>query len=262
MKMENMAITKSSADQNKGSSSSEIRSAIEGLSMMVKALNKPDQASSLVRTENTTPTINGQHHHHDGPLLHHDIDIPTKPFLSLCSILVLQVLDKIGPTMAVLRQDVHQNIQRLEKLHESDPSLYSNVVEMVKKEVTQGVAKKGASCCKALVWLTRSLDFTVTLLEKLSSSNDSGEMSMEQAVEEAYNVTLKPWHRWISSAAFKVALKLVPDHQYFISLILAKDENYATLKEEMQTLILLLVPFLAQIHSILRFYGLDRLKST
>ncbi|PON99672.1 Glycolipid transfer protein domain containing protein [Trema orientale] len=244
----------------KGSSSSEIRSAIEELSMMVKALNKPPPEALVVKMENGNDhdhiNDHARDHHDDDPMLH----IPTKPFLSLCNNLVLQVLDKIGPTMTVLRQDVHENIQRLEMLHESDPSVYSNMVEMVKKEVSEGVARKGASCSKAFVWLTRSLDFVVALLQKLAK--DPGQMSMEQAVEEAYTITLKPWHRWISSAAYRVALKLVPDHQTFISLLLAKDKNYETLKEEMQTLIVLLVPFLEEIHSVLRLYGLDRLKSS
>lgn len=39
--------------------------------------------------------------------------------------------------------------------HESNPSKYSNFVEMLKKEVNEGNARKGASCCKAFVWLTR-----------------------------------------------------------------------------------------------------------
>jgi len=30
------------------------------------------------------------------------------------------------------------------------------------------------------------------------------EKRMEQIVEEAYDVTLKPWHGWISSTAFRV----------------------------------------------------------
>jgi len=41
----------------------------------------------------------------------------------------------------------------------------------------------------------------VALLQRLAK--DPGQ-KMEQAVEESYNVTLKPWHGWISSAAFKV----------------------------------------------------------
>ncbi|CAH8358604.1 unnamed protein product [Eruca vesicaria subsp. sativa] len=38
------------------------------------------------------------------------INLPLKPLLSFCK-LIIQVLDKIGPTMAVLRQDIDQNIQ-------------------------------------------------------------------------------------------------------------------------------------------------------
>ncbi|KAL5779216.1 hypothetical protein ACOSQ2_009953 [Xanthoceras sorbifolium] len=211
---------------------SEIRSAIEELSMAIKLKPKDKLDDSAY--------------------------VPTKPFIHVCN-LVLQVLDKIGPTMLVLRQDIHQNIQRLEKLFESDPSLYSNAVEILKKEATEGNARKGPSCSKAFVWLTRSIDFSVALLQRLSQ--DPGQ-KMEQAVEESYIVTLKPWHKWISSAAFKVALKLVPDNVTFINLLLAKDETYDTLKEEIQTLISLLEPFLEEIHSILRSHGLDTLKST
>lgn len=29
---------------------------------------------------------------------------------------------------------------------------------------------------------------------------------MEKVVEESYSVTLKPWHGWISSAAFRVII--------------------------------------------------------
>ncbi|KAL5776712.1 hypothetical protein ACOSP7_009638 [Xanthoceras sorbifolium] len=211
---------------------SEIRSAIEELSMAIKLKPKDKLDDSAY--------------------------VPTKPFIHVCN-LVLQVLDKIGPTMLVLRQDIHQNIQRLEKLFESDPSLYSNAVEILKKEASEGNARKGPSCSKAFVWLTRSIDFSVALLQRLSQ--DPGQ-KMEQAVEESYIVTLKPWHKWISSAAFKVALKLVPDNVTFINLLLAKDETYDTLKEEIQTLISLLEPFLEEIHSILRSHGLDTLKST
>jgi len=210
---------------------SEVRSAIEELSMMVKI--KPGD-------------------NHDAA------HIPTKPFLHFCN-LVIQVLDKIGPTMAVLRQDIHQNIQRLEIVHESDPSLYSNLVEILKKEASEGKARKRTSSSRAFVWLTRSMDFTLALLQKLAREP---EQSMEQAVEESYNITLKPWHGWISSAAFKVALKLVPDNKTFTNLLMGKDGSNETLKEETQTLITLLSSVLEEIHSILRVYDLDRLKST
>ncbi|KAJ7965417.1 Glycolipid transfer protein [Quillaja saponaria] len=209
---------------------SEVRSAIEELSMLVKINHNDNYEVAL---------------------------IPTKPFLYVCK-LVLQVLDKIGPTMAVLRQDIHQNIQRLEMMHESNPSMYSNLLEILKKEQIEGNAKKGNTCSKSFVWLTRSVGFATTLLQKLVT--DPGQ-NMEQAVEECYNITLKPWHGWISSAASKVALKLVPDGKAFIELLMTKDKNYDSLKVEMHTLISLLVPFLEELHSIQRVYDLDKLKS-
>ncbi|XP_020224474.1 glycolipid transfer protein 3 [Cajanus cajan] len=211
--------------------SSEINSAIEELSML--AVVKPG----------------GNHE-----IAH----IPTRPFLSLCYF-ILQVLDKIGPTMAVLRQDVHQNIKRLELMHEMDPSMNSNLVEILKSEASKGKARKRSSCSKAFLWLTRSLDFSSALLETLE--NDP-KKNMEQIVQEAYDATLSPWHGWISSAAFRVAVKLVPDSKTFMDLLMEKDENCDTLKEKMQILVSLLVPFLEDVHSIFKVYNLDRIKST
>ncbi|MED6155712.1 hypothetical protein PIB30_007577 [Stylosanthes scabra] len=224
--------------------SSEISSAIEELSLMVVV--KPS-------------AVAGNHeHHHDDDGAAASAQIPTKPFLSICH-LVLQVLDKIGPTMAVLRQDIHQNIKRLELMHESNPSLNSNLVEILKSEVSKGISRKRCSCSKALVWLTRSLDFAMALLRSLAKDPNK---SMEQVVEESYAATLTLWHGWISSAAFRVAIKLVPDSETFMNLLREKDETCEALKEKMQMLVSLLVPFLEDIHCILKVYNLDRLKST
>ncbi|KAJ8625512.1 hypothetical protein MRB53_034042 [Persea americana] len=184
--------------------------------------------------------------------------ISTKPFLNVCN-MVLQVLDKIGPTMAVLRQDVYQNIQRLEELYQMDPSIYANLADLVKKEVEEESAKKALSCTRALLWLTRSLDFTVALLDKIAQDPSQ---SLAKGVEISYDNTLKPWHGWISSAAYKVALKLVPDNKAFIGILLAEEEEWNMLKEEIQTLVSLLLPLLDEIHKVLEAFRLDRLKST
>ncbi|AES72414.1 putative glycolipid transfer protein [Medicago truncatula] len=184
--------------------------------------------------------------------------IPTKPFLSLCY-MVLQVLDKVGPTMAVLRQDIHQNIKRLEAIHESNPLTNSNLVEIFKSETSKGNGKKRVSGSKSFVWLTRSLDFTSALLQALLVKDPK--KNMEQAVQESYDATLKPWHGWIASAAYRVAIKLVPDTKTFMDLLREKDEDCNTLMEKMEILVSLLVPFLEDIHCILKVYNLDRLKS-
>jgi hypothetical protein len=46
------------------------------------------------------------------------------------------------------------------------------------------------------------MDFTIALLQRLEE--DSDQKCFAQLVESAYMVTLKPWHGWISSAAYKV----------------------------------------------------------
>ncbi|XP_047983637.1 glycolipid transfer protein 3-like [Salvia hispanica] len=230
---------------------SEIRSAIDEVSLLVANLKTAasDHAVPLPVSDSVAP-------------VHTSVQIPIKPFLSLCDLLV-QVLDKIGPTMAVLRQDIRHNIERLEKFHDSDPSIYCDVVEILKKEVNEGNAKKGPTCSKAFVWLNRSLDFAMVLLELLVK--DFGR-NMEEMVEESYTTTLKPWHGWISAAAYKIALKLVPDSRTFVDVLKVKGEEEEddddVLKKDIQKLISLLMPVLEQNKDILREYGLDKLKST
>lgn len=191
-------------------------------------------------------------------LVDHDKEVPTLAFLSVSNLL-LQVLDKIGPTMAVLRQDIQRNIERLQDLYVSDPSRYSSLAEILKNEVSEGTTRKAESHARAMLWLTRSMDFSVALLERLEKDS---ELSLVQVVEDAYKDTLKPWHGWISAAAYKVALKLIPERNIFISLLLGKGQDCNMLKADIQHLVPLLQPLLNESHALLRQFRLDRLKST
>ena len=62
----------------------------------------------------------------------------------------------------------------------------------------------------------------MALLEK---SREEPRLSMEQAVEDAYNLTLKPWHGWISSAAVKVLSLLL---LFAIMVLLYKPKTYGS----------------------------------
>ncbi|CAD6263629.1 unnamed protein product [Miscanthus lutarioriparius] len=185
--------------------------------------------------------------------------LPTLRFLAL-SHLLLRVLDKIGPTMAVLRLDVQRNIERLQKLYLSDPAKYSTLTGVVEKEVKEGTARKVDSCARAVLWLARSMDFTIVLLQSLEDSEQ--QQSLAELVEAAYEVCLKPWHGWISSAACKIALKLIPERKVFTSLLLGMGQDRCALKDEIRRLALLLRPLLDDIHSMMAKFRLDRIKST
>lgn len=42
---------------------------------------------------------------------------------------------------------------------ESDPLLYSNLVEILRKEAKEGSSRKPKSCSRAALWLTRYVPF-------------------------------------------------------------------------------------------------------
>lgn len=175
----------------------------------------------------------------------------SKFFIETCRT-ILPVLDKLGPPMAVIRSDIGGNIQRLEDICGSGKPEYNFLYEIVRKEVAEGTAKKPLSCTKAILWLTRAMDFTVVLLRDLL---EQPEWSMRQAVEHAYNITLKRWHGWISAAAFNVGLKLIPEREKFIELL--GDLNY-----DIEKFMSALPPHLQEIHKFLQSLRLDRMKSS
>lgn len=185
-------------------------------------------------------------------------EISTLALLRLSNLLIL-VLDKVGPTMTVMRQDIQRNIERVEEVYVSDPSLYFSVGEILKQDMVEGTIRKPGNSSKAVLWLTRSICFSLEVLQRLVKD---AELSLEQVVEEAYKSTLKPWHGWISTAAYKVALKLIPERDIFISLLLGQGQDYEGLRGDIQKLELLLQPFLDEINALLRAFRLDRLKST
>jgi len=178
-------------------------------------------------------------------------EILSNYFIETCRT-VLPVLDKLGPSMAVIRSDIGGNIQRLEEICGSGKSEYKFLYEIVRKEAAEGTAKKPLSCTRAILWLTRAMDFSVVLLRDLM---EQPEWSLKQAVEHAYNITLKQWHGWISAAAFKVGLKLIPEREKFIGLL-------EDMKGDTEKFISVLPPVLQENHKFLQSLRLDRLKSS
>ncbi|CAO2186615.1 unnamed protein product [Urochloa humidicola] len=172
---------------------------------------------------------------------------------------LLHVLDEIGPTLLVLRQDIQQNIQRLQDLHETDSSKYASLTAIVTEEVEQGTSKKTKSCTRAIIWLSRSIRFSKCLLERLLKAP---ELSLSEIVEEAYAKTLKPWHGWISSAAYKVAVKLVLEREVLIALLMGNCQDFEDLAADVKMLTYAVQPMLEEIDAISVKHNLDKLKSS
>ncbi|KAL5222143.1 hypothetical protein ABZP36_026856 [Zizania latifolia] len=173
---------------------------------------------------------------------------------------LIHVLDEAGPTLLVLRQDIQQNVQRLQDLLARDTSKYATLTVIVTEEVEEGTSKKVNSCTRAILWLARSINFSQHLLERLLNTSD--QLSLEEIVEEAYAATLKPWHGWISSAAYRVAQKLIPEREIFIALLMGNCQQFEDFAGDVKVLLSILQPLLEEAKAVLAKHNLDKLKST
>eukprot|EP00250_Pteridium_aquilinum_P002639 c12864_g1_i1 orf=122-742(+) len=180
-------------------------------------------------------------------------DILTKPFLDVCR-MVLPVLDKFGAAMAMVKSDVGGNITRLDARYREDTSSYYLLHDIVRKEISEKKTKNSNSCTNGVLWLTRAMDFLVTLFGNLLKYPD---WTMSQAATDAYNATLKKWHGWIASSAFTVALKLVPERNKFMAVLGEGD-----LEADIKNFVVSFSPLLQENHDFLQSVGLDDMKAS
>ncbi|BBN02654.1 hypothetical protein MPTK1_2g17000 [Marchantia polymorpha subsp. ruderalis] len=177
----------------------------------------------------------------------------TEPFLDVCRSM-LPVVDKFGSSMALVKSDVGGNIGRLDAKYATDTTSYYLLYDIVRKEVADKTAKNSNSCTNGLLWLTRAMDFLVELFRNLLVHPD---WTMSQASNEAYAGTLKKWHGWMASAAFTVAMKLVPDRKKFYELL-----GGGNLNTDIETFVTTFAPILQENHNFLKSVGMDDLKAS
>ncbi|WOH16177.1 hypothetical protein DCAR_0935726 [Daucus carota subsp. sativus] len=180
-------------------------------------------------------------------------DMLTKPFLDVCK-LVLPIIDKFGPAMAIVKSDVGGNISRLEHKYESNPTRFNYLFGYVQAEIETDTAKSWTSCTNAILWLTRAMDFLVELFNNFSQHQDWG---MQQCCNDSYSKTLKKWHGWLASSSFTVAIKLAPDRKRFLE-VLGGAEN---IQADMEKFCTEFSPILRKIHKFLASCRLDSMKA-
>ncbi|KAM0944001.1 putative glycolipid transfer protein [Dioscorea sansibarensis] len=179
-------------------------------------------------------------------------EILTRPFLDVCNH-VLPVLDKFGAALALVKSDIEGNISRLEAKHNSDPSKFDLLYNIVSIEVENRTTEASSSCTNALLWLTRALDFIVELFRNLLEHPD---WTMAQACTDSYGKTLKKWHGWIANTAFMMAVKLAPDRKKFLEVIRGPDDPNADIEEFCAAF----ASLLRENHKFLASIGFDDLK--
>jgi Ca2+:H+ antiporter len=166
--------------------------------------------------------------------------------------LALPVVDRLGAAFLLVRSDVQGNIDRLAARAATDPARFAALFDIAREEQARGAAGASDSCARGLLWLVRAMRFVTSLLAALCER--PGE-ALPALAAEAYYAVLNPYHGYLASAAFGLALRFVPDRgAFYESAGLAGDGDGAG---EMAAFVAAFGPALAAVHALLAEAGLD-----
>lgn len=173
----------------------------------------------------------------------------TEVFLKVCRHIV-PVIEKFGTSFLIVRSDIQGNIDRLSARQQTNLSRYQLLYPIVLDEVQNGDTGN-SSCTKGLLWLQRAMGFVAGLLRRLY---DDRQVSLATAASEVYTDTLYQYHGWITSAAFTVALKLVPSREAFLEKLGTPHEE---LYQQMNAFLIAFQPVLQDVHKFFVEHDLD-----
>ena len=158
-----------------------------------------------------------------------------------------------GMLSGQLSGDLDNNLDKIRRHFEANRQTYTTLEQLVSQEV----AKKGKDALlsekdvavKGLLWLTRTLDFICTLIEKLASRNDKTPAVLAQ---ETYSATLEKYHGWMGRTAFSSALTWMTDIDNLLELFgFSNEADFKIAAEELTTK---LRPYVTENYALLDKY--------
>jgi Ca2+:H+ antiporter len=173
-----------------------------------------------------------------------------QPFLDVCR-LVLPVVERLGAAFLLVRSDVQGNIDRLAARMAADPARFAALFDIAREEQARGAAGASDSCARGLLWLMRAMRFVLALLAALC---ERPEEPLPALASEAYYATLNPYHGYLASAAFALALRFVPDRGTFYESAGLADGGGTG---EVAAFVAAFGPTVAAVHAFLAEAGLD-----
>lgn len=156
--------------------------------------------------------------------------IGTDDFLDAASSLpsFLNLLSVTGFNPA--RSDSDANIQKIRNRYNAAQGDSGTLQSLVRKEKNDRVSYSG-SAAEALLWLTRTLDFTAQALRRdlndnknISPDDPNPKKPLSEAFQKAYPGTLQQYHNTLQRTLFSGAWTLVPRRAAFYQS-LAGDET-------------------------------------
>lgn len=135
------------------------------------------------------------------------------------------------------RADSEANIQKIRNRYNAAQSDSSTLQSLVRKEKNDRVAYSG-SAAEALLWLTRTLDFTAQSLRKdlndnknISPDDPNPRKPLSEAFQRTYPGALQRFHDSWQRTAFSAAWSMVPRRRDFYWRLAADDSSQAAVQD-------------------------------
>jgi pleckstrin family protein A (phosphoinositide binding specific) protein 8 len=157
---------------------------------------------------------------------------------------VVKFVELLGKAFIPVRNDINGNIEKLNKIYESNPSKYKYLNEIVKTEcetLSESDFKIGTD---ALIWLTRALNYNQIFLSLLLCDFEEGKETEDLSgfFSEAYERSLKKYHNWLVQKICSLCLLAAPNRTSLLKHLTTDEENidqkiiFSAIKEYLITL--------------------------
>ncbi|CAF1340238.1 unnamed protein product [Rotaria magnacalcarata] len=155
-------------------------------------------------------------------------EINSELFLFTCE-KYFELIDKFnGTPLDTFRSDTISNMSKLTNRICTNQKKFENLLSIINDEISTQAIKEKDSATNSLLWLRRSIHFLSCFLHEFGQ----GDKTVEDAMNQAYGKTLKPYHGWITRGLFAEALRSVPSNEDFlISLAINPNEAKEVLFE-------------------------------
>ena len=146
--------------------------------------------------------------------------IPTAEFLT-ASKGIVSFVNLLGSVFSPVSKDIKGDIDKLSKILIVNPDQFkylSDIFEIEKVKIPNSKLKIGT---KALLMLTRSIQYVCMFLVLLCKDYESNvkKSDLSGYLSTAYDMTLKKHHNWFFKKLFTTCLKAAPDRKSLIKML-------------------------------------------
>ena len=146
--------------------------------------------------------------------------IDTIEFLNACKS-VVKFVELLGSAFIPVRHDMNGNIDKINKIFESDRQKYKYLDLIVNDEKQSLPELEFHIGTDALIWLTRALNYNLIFLTLLLVDFEEGKRNedLSDYFAEAYEHSLKNYHNWFVQKICSLCLLSAPNRSTLLKLL-------------------------------------------